>query len=329
MTRVVAPIKTKFTEQFGIDYPIVSAPMFLVSNEDMVVETCEAGGLGTFPALNFRPVENFKRAVENVKSRTKKPFGVNLIVQKSNKFQHEQLDVILEHKVPLIITSLGSPRDIIKKAHEVGTKVYCDVVGLEHAKKVVDLGADGLIAVGSGAGGHAGTTSLFALIPYLCKELPSTPVIAAGSIVDGQTMFAAMSLGASAVYMGTRFIATKESPASENYKKAIMNARPEDIVNTDKVDGFPGNFILNRELIKVGLDESLVESLISRIPKIKRWLSLARAARSLLASDKSKVSYKNVFSAGHGVGLIEHCPTIKELIVKTMLQYQETKGCLP
>jgi nitronate monooxygenase len=328
MTRDVAPIETDFTKMFGIDYPIIGAPMFLVSYADLVVAMCEAGGLGAFPALNYRPVENFKKAVIEIKSRTKKPFGVNLIVQKSNSFQHAQLDIILEHKVPLIITSLGSPREIIKKAHEVGSKVFCDVIGLEHAKKVADLGADGLIAVGGGAGGHAGETSLLALIPYLKRNI-NLPVVAAGSISDGPTMLSAMALGASAVYMGTRIIASRESPASEGYKNAILKSGPEDIVNTDKVDGFPGNFIMTPELAKLGLKDNLIESVVTRIPKVKRWISLARAARSLMAGDKSKVSYKNVFSAGHGVGLIDEILTVEEIVSRTVKEYNDLKGKLP
>ncbi len=329
MTSVGAPIKTEFSEMFGVDFPIIGAPMFLVSYADLVVAMCKAGGLGTFPALNYRPVENFKKAVLEIKGRTVKPFGVNLIVQKSNKFQHEQLDVILENKVPLIITSLGSPREIIKKAHQAGTKVFCDVVGLEHAKKVADLGADGIIAVAGGAGGHAGNVSPLALIPYLRKNISKLPIVAAGSISDGRTMLAAMALGASAVYLGTRIVASKESPASDKYKAAILNAGPEDIVNTDKVDGFPGNFILTPELEKIGLSDGVVESVVARIPKVKRWLSLARAARSLLASDKSKVSYKNVFSAGHGVGLIEEILSVEEIVTRTLKEYHELKGKLP
>ncbi|OQW52189.1 MAG: hypothetical protein A4S09_09320 [Proteobacteria bacterium SG_bin7] len=329
MTSDVAPIKTDFTEMFDVDYPIIGAPMFLVSYADLVVAMCEAGGLGAFPALNYRPVEKFGEAVQEIKKRTTKPFGVNLIVQKSNKFQHKQLDIILENKVPLIITSLGSPRDIIKKAHEVGIKVFCDVIGLEHAKKVADLGADGLIAVGGGAGGHAGETSLLALVPYLKKHLPKLPIIAAGSISDGQTMLSAMALGASAVYMGTRIIASKESPASEDYKQAILSAGPEDIVNTDKVDGFPGNFILTPELRKLGLEDGIIESVATKIPKIKRWISLARAARSLMAGDKSKVSYKNVFSAGHGVGLIEQVLSVEQIVKRTIHQYHDLKQKLP
>ena len=321
-------LKTAFTEQFNIKYPIICAPMFLVSSVKMVVSACEAGGIGTFPALNFRPLEKYHQAIKDIKAQTKKPFGINIIVQKSNKFQHKQLEYAVEEKIPLIITSLGSPKETIRKAHQAGIKVYCDVVGIEHAKKAADQGADGLIAVGSGAGGHAGDISQFALIPKLVKNT-KLPVIAAGSIVDGTGLAAAFSLGAAAVYVGTRFIASKEAEVPANYKESILNAQCEDIVNTDKVDGFPGNFIRNKELESLGLKPGIVEAILSKSKRLKRWISLSRAARSLLAGEKSKHSYKTVYSAGHGAGLINQVMSIQEIMDKIVKEYLEIKGRLP
>ena len=141
----VRSIDTPFTKQFGVKHPIICAPMFLVSSVAMVAGASNAGGMGTFPALNYRPVESFRQALKEIKAKTDAPFGVNIIVQKSNRHQHAQLECALEERVPLIITSLGSPARVIQMAHQVGTKVYCDVVGMEHAKKAADLGADGLI----------------------------------------------------------------------------------------------------------------------------------------------------------------------------------------
>ena len=321
-------IKTDFTEQFNVKYPIVCAPMFLVSSVKMVVAASEAGGVGTFPALNFRPVETYCRAIQEIKEKTEKPFGINIIVQKTNKFQHKQIDHALEEKVPLIITSLGSPKEVIRLSHQVGTRVYCDVVGFEHAEKAVDLGADGLIAVGYGAGGHAGDLTPLALIPNLVKRF-NLPVIAAGSIVDGMGMAAAFALGASAVYMGTRFIASKEAEVSEAYKNAIIHSASEDIVNTDRVDGFPGNFIRTRALETLGLESGWIEEILKRNKKIKRWISLSRAARSLLGDVNSKASYKTVFSAGHGVGLIDRVLSIREIMEMTVKEYREIKRQLP
>ena len=321
-------IITEFTQQFDVKYPIICAPMFLVSSVKMVVNASEAGGVGTFPALNYRPIERYRQTIKEIKSLTAKPFGINIIVQKSNKYQYKQLEHALEEKVPLIITSLGNPKDVIRLSHEVGTRVYCDVVGLEHAKKAADLGADGVIAVGYGAGGHAGEISPLALIPNLVRMV-KLPVIAAGGIVDGAGMAAAFALGASAVYMGTRFIVSKEAEVGEKYKNAITRAKSEDIVNTDRVDGFPGNFIRTKELEAVGLKKGLLEEILTKNRKIKRFISLSRAARSLFGDMDSKVSYKTVYSAGHGVGLIDAVLSIQEIMEKTVREYKEIKAKLP
>jgi len=321
-------IITEFTQQFDVRYPIICAPMFLVSSVKMVVGASEAGGVGTFPALNYRPIERYRQTIKEIKGLTAKPFGINIIVQKSNKYQYKQIEHALEEEVPLIITSLGNPKEVIRLSHEVGTRVYCDVVGLEHAKKVADLGADGLIAVGFGAGGHAGDISPLALIPNLVRMV-KLPIIAAGSIVDGAGMAAAFALGASAVYMGTRFIASKEAEVGEKYKNAIARAVSEDIVNTDRVDGFPGNFIRTKELEAVGLKKGLIEEILTKNRKIKRFISLSRAARSLFGDMDSKVSYKTVFSAGHGVGLIDEVLSIQEIVEKTVREYKEIKAKLP
>ncbi|MCB9072035.1 MAG: nitronate monooxygenase [Bdellovibrionaceae bacterium] len=321
------PLSTAITKLFDIPYPIIGAPMFLVSNENMVVATSNAGGIGTFPALNFRPMENYRKAIQDIKKETTGPFGINIIVQKSNKYQDQHIDIALEEEVPLIITSLGSPRGILEKVKGTKTKVFCDVVGLEHAKKVADLGAHGLIAVGSGAGGHAGDISLFALIPHI-KHHIDLPLIAAGSIADGKGLLAALALGADAVYMGTRMIATKESPVSNDYKNAIVHAESEDIVNTDRVDGFPGNFIRTPSLEPL-LAANIVDTVLSQNAKVKRWISLFRAGRALLGNHNQKASYKNVFSAGHGVSGIKSIESIEDVIQNTMQEYFELIQKLP
>lgn len=313
------PLNTAICQLLKMDYPIIAAPMFLVSNEKMVTAASEAGGLGTFPALNFRPIENYRKAIQDIKKTTSKPFGINIIVQKANKHQHEHIDIAIEEEVPLIITSLGSPKSILEKVKGTKTKVFCDVVGLEHAKKVADLGADGLIAVGSGAGGHGGDISLFALIPHLKKHL-TLPIIAAGAISDGKGLLAALALGADAVYMGTRMIATHEAPASNDYKNAIVKAQAEQIVNTDRVDGFPGNFILTDSL-KPLLKSNFVDNVLSQNVKIKRWISLLRASKVIFGNPEQKVSYKSVFSAGHGVSAIDSLKSTEDVIYDTMNEY--------
>ncbi len=321
-------ITTAITEMFNLDYPILSAPMFLVSNQSMVEASAHAGGLGCFPALNYRPIEKFKEVVVDLKKNLgDKPFGINIIAQKSNRFQEEQLEIALENEVPLIISSLGSPRKMIERSRGTKTKIFCDVIGLEHAKKVEDLGADGLILVGSGAGGHAGETSLFALIPYLKKNI-QLPMIAAGCMNDGGSLAAALSLGADGIYMGTRVIASKEAQVKSEYKDAIVNSGCEDIINTDRVDGFPGNFIKTKEVADL-LKPNFVDNVLSQNKRIKRALSLYRAGKSLLGSPEQKLSYKNTFSAGHGVGNIHEIKSIQEIFWETAQEYRQIVKNLP
>jgi len=311
---------TAITKLFGIKYPIFCAPMFLVSDENMVVAASNAGGIGAFPALNFRPIERYREAIRNIKNRTQGPIAVNVIMQSSNKLRDQHIDIAIEEGVELIISSLGSPKEALRRAQGTKTKVFCDVIGLEHAKKAADAGAHGLIAVGSGAGGHAGNISLFALIPHL-KTNVDLPLVAAGCISNGATMAAAMALGADGIYMGTRFIASKESPASAAYKQAILHAVREKIVNTDRVDGFPGNFILTKALADYGVNPGFFETLLRSNKKLNRLLSLYRAGRALFGSQNQKVSYKTIFSAGHGVGQIQEISSIQEIFDCTLAEY--------
>ena len=319
-------LSTKLTQLFNIDYPVIGAPMFLVSNEEMVCAATQAGGMGTFPALNYRPIEKYRQAIKDIKAQTDKAFGVNIIVQKSNRYQHEQIDIAIEEEVPLIITSLGSPKSIIEKTRGTKTKVFCDVVGLTHAKKVADAGADGLIVVGSGAGGHGGDTSLFALIPYLKKHI-DLPMVAAGCISDGRGLLAALSLGADGVYMGTRMIASKEAQVSKDYKQAIVKAGCDDIINTDRVDGFPGNFIKSPIIEKV-LRPNLIDDVLSQNKRVKRAVTLFRAGKALFGPQNMKLSYKNVFSAGHGVGNIDSVESIQDIVWNAVSEYRELKDQL-
>src|SRR5437868_8540802 len=194
MPAQLSSIKSSFAAMMKVKYPIIAAPMFLVSNEDIVVAASEAGGIGTFPALNYRPIEKYQEALKNIKSRTQKPIGVNIIVNKSNTRQNDDLKHALDAGVELFITSLGSPKTVIEEAHKNGAKVICDVTNLEFAKKVQDLGADGVIAVGAGAGGHAGPISPLVLIPWLQREL-RIPIIAAGGISHGAQILACLALG--------------------------------------------------------------------------------------------------------------------------------------
>lgn len=321
------PISTSITQMFNIDYPIIGAPMFLVSDENMVVAATNAGGLGSFPALNYRPIENYRQALKNIKSRIQGPFGVNIIMQQSNKHRDEHIDIALEEGVALIISSLGSPKAVLDRAKGTNTKVFCDVIGLTHAKKAADAGAHGLIAVGSGAGGHAGDASLFALVPLLRQQI-ALPLIAAGSISDGKGLLAALALGADGVYMGTRIIASQEAPVKSDYKSSILNAALEDIVNTDRVDGFPGNFIKTNPIADL-LRPNLIDNVLSYNSKVKRWVSLMRAGKILFGSENQKLSYKNVFSAGHGVANIDSILSIEDIFHGTVEEYHQKLAALP
>ncbi|MBL7688899.1 MAG: nitronate monooxygenase, partial [Bdellovibrionaceae bacterium] len=246
-------IATPFTELMNVKYPIIGAPMFLVSNVDMVVAISDAGGLGTFPALNYRPIEAYRDALKEMKSKTKRPIGVNVIVNRSNARQAEDLKYALDSGVELFITSLGSPAGVIKAAHANGAKVFCDVVNLEHAKKVADLGADGLIAVGAGAGGHAGPLSPLVLVPWLVREA-KLPVMLAGGVAHGSQLAAALALGAAGVHVGTRFIASREAKIDQAYKQAVIDSSPEDIVMTTRISGTPAAVIKTPYIEKLGTE---------------------------------------------------------------------------
>jgi nitronate monooxygenase len=317
-------IETAFTKMMNIQYPIIGAPMFLVSNADMVVAISEAGGIGTFPSLNYRPEEKFAEALREIKSRTKKPIGVNIIVNKSNTRAQNDLKASLDNGAELFITSLGSPKEVIQQAHKQGAKVICDVVNLEHAKKVQDLGADGVIAVSTGAGGHAGPISPIVLISWLQKKL-DIPVIAAGGIADGATMASMLTLGASAVSIGTRFIASTEAQIEQSYKDAVVRATPEDIVMTTRLSGTPAAVINTPYIQKMGLDLPWYLKLLKDQKMTKKYIvPLIHFLGSKALEEAAKgPSWKTVWSAGQSVGLIEDILSCDEIMKKLVREYDE------
>lgn len=313
------PLKTPFTELVGCRYPIIAGPMFLVSDENLVSTVSNAGAVGGMPSLNWRTSEGFREAVRSVKKKTSAPFAVNLIVNKSNLRVEADLEICAEEKVPLVITSLGSPKEVIKKMHAVGGKVFCDVTTLDYAKKVEDLGADGVIAVSAGAGGHAGPTSPLVLLPYLKKNI-SIPIVAAGGIATGEQMAACLLLGASAVQIGTRFIASHEAKVDDSYKKAILRSRPEDIVLTKRISGTPASVINTPYIEKVGLELNPLEEFLLKTKLTKKYTKMARSlwGAYLLNKSANTTTWKEVWSAGQGVGLIEDilpCAEIVERLV--------------
>lgn len=322
-------IQTAFTELFSIDYPILAAPMFLVSEADLTVAVCRAGGTAAMPALNFRPIEALRSEIRKIKQLTAAPFGINIIVQDSNKHRDAQIEVCVEEGVAYLISSLGNPTALIQRARQKGIKVFCDVVSEKHAQKAIDAGADGLIAVSSGAGGHAGTLSAFALIPGL-KQKFKVPVIASGSIVNGRTMLAALALGADAVYLGTRFIASEEAKVPLEYKNAIVGASADDIINSDRVDGFAGNFIRTPEYDKLVPDAGYFEKVFRQSPRLDKYWRLLKASKNLMGEPaKLKASYKTIFSAGHGVELIDKVMPAGAIVESLAEEYWRAKAALP
>lgn len=324
MASSITSINTPFAKMMGVPYPIIAAPMFLVSNENLVVAASEAGGIGTFPALNYRPIEQYRDALKNIKQRTKKPIGVNIIVNKSNKRQSEDLKYALDAGVELFITSLGSPQEVIAEAHKNGAKVICDVTNLQFAKKVQDLGADGVIAVGAGAGGHAGLISPLVLIPWLKQEL-QIPVIAAGGISHGSQILACLGLGADGVSIGTRFIASKEAEVDASYKEAVVRATPEDIVMTSRVSGTPAAVINTEYVKKLGTDLPWALKVLKQSPLTKKYIVplIHLMGMRTLEAAASKPTWKTVWSAGQSVGLVKEILPTEEIYKKLLVEYQE------
>lgn len=323
-------IENDFTRMMKCRYPIVGAPMFLVSNVDLVVAVSEAGGVGTFPSLNFRPIEKYVEALKAIRSRTQKPYGVNIIVNKSNLRQKDDLKFALENGVDLLLTSLGNPETVIQEAHKNGAKVFCDVTNLTHAQKVQDLGADGVVAVGTGAGGHAGPISPLVLVPYL-KEKLKIPVLAAGGIAHGSQVAASLALGASGAYIGTRFIASHEAGVDASYKKAIIDSSPDDIVMTTRISGTPAAVINTDYVKKLGTDLPYLLKLLKDHPRTKKYATLFIHAmgQKQLEEAAGKPSWKTVWSAGQSVGLIHEILSADEIMKKLVREYFETIGQLP
>lgn len=320
-------IETEFTRMTGSDYPIIAAPMFLVSNQAMVVEASNAGALGAAPSLNWRTAQAFDNALTEMRAATKRAYAINLIVNKGNPRSAQDLEIVRKHKVPVVITSLGNPQQVIDAVHSYGGKVFCDVVDLKYALKVQDQGADGVIAVSAGAGGHAGNISPLVLIPYL-KEHLKIPVVAAGGIATGRQILAALVLGADAVQIGTRFIASTEAAVADNYKNAILSSAPEDIVLTRQISGTPAAVINTPFIQKTGLDLPPLEQFLRRYPLTSKYAKLLRyisGTRVLERSAEEKVTWKTVWSAGQGVGLIHDIRPVAEIIRQLVHEYEDAK----
>ena len=309
--------KDNLCSMLGIDFPVIMAPMFLVSNEKMILVALNSGITGAIPALNYRTLDELRSAIKWIKSQSSKPFGINLIVNKSNFKYKEQLRICCEEKVDFIITSLGSPEETIKKAHELGIKVFCDVTDLNFALKVEKLGADAVIAVNKEAGGHAGKISYKELLPLLIENC-SIPVISAGGVGDGKGIQQILDLGAAGVSMGSIFIATKESPVSEEYKQACVQYGASDIVLTTKISGTPCSVINTPYVQEVGTTQNWIERFLSKNKWMKKWIKALTFIKGMRNLEKAAFSatYKNVWCAGPSIEYVNEILPISEVVKK-------------
>ncbi|MEI2760025.1 MAG: nitronate monooxygenase family protein [Bacteroidia bacterium] len=321
-------MKTNFTDQTGITYPIIMAPMFLVSNEAMMQSAIQTEIMGVFPTLNYRKhaeLDELIKRLQQFKSGKKGSFGVNLIVQKTNPMYNGHLKICVENKVPFYITSLGSPREVIEAAHSYGAKVYCDVTNITHAEKCANFGCDGFIAVGQGAGGHAGPYAQTVLIPTLQKHFPSIPVIAAGGIATGDGIAAMMSLGAAGVSIGTRYIASKEAEVSDDYKNCILKSGMDNIVMTERLSGTPCNIINTPYAKKIGYKQNWLEKFLSNNATTKKYFKMLVQYKGIKALEQAikPGNYKTLWTAGQTVELIDDiltCNEITERLIKETYQ---------
>lgn len=307
--------------QGRLSVPVMASPMFLVSGPRLVIETCKAGVAGTFPAANQRTSEGFEEWLIELNETLGKlreanphkpiaPYGVNLIVHKSNPRWPADLELCVKHQVPFLITSLGAVEELVEKVHSYGGLVFHDVTNMRHARKAAAAGVDGLIAVCAGAGGHAGTLSPFGLIPELRSFFDGT-ILLGGAISDGRGVAAAKVLGADLAYMGTRFINTVESEAPDNYKQMIIDASAADIVYTPAISGIPGSF-LRASILAVGLDPDNLPA------KDKINFDHADSPRA-----EDAKAWKKVLSAGQGCGSIHDVIPVAELCANLKREYKQ------
>lgn len=312
-------ISNVFTQQFDIQFPVIMAPMFLVSNLEMVKAGMKSGIAATFPSLNYREdgeLEAILNKLNAEQNNSTGRYGVNLIVQKSNPMYSKHLDVCVEKKVPFYITSLGSPAEVIKKAHSYGAKVLCDVTNIVHAQKCYDLGCDGFIAVGQGAGGHAGNNPLMLLVPALKKAFPDRIVIGAGGVATGDAIASILALGGEGVSVGTRFIATPEAGVNDGYKNAIVDSSMEDIVMSTKISGTPCTVINTEYAKKIGHTQNWFERVLSKNKKTKKYFKMLVQFRGMKKLEESvtRGSYKTLWVAGKSSEMINEIVPCVDII---------------
>ena len=303
----------------NISMPVIGAPLFLVSGPDLVIAQCKAGIIGSFPALNARPQHVLDEWLTRIKTELAEykevnpdakvaPFAVNQICHGSNDRLMADMETCVKHEVPIIITSLRPPSEVVEAAHSYGGLVYHDVISVRHAQKAAEQGVDGLILVCAGAGGHAGTLSPFALLREV-KEWFDGTIILSGSIGDGHSVASAIALGADFAYMGTRFIATHEANAEPEYKKMLEESAAADIVYSSLFTGVLGNY-LKPSISKAGLDPD----------------NLPDADKSSMnigsGGNTDSKAWKDIWGSGQGIGLIEDSPSVEELVGRLKSEYE-------
>ncbi|WP_194768685.1 NAD(P)H-dependent flavin oxidoreductase [Tamlana sp. I1] len=307
----------QLTSLLNIKHPIIQAPMFLVSNVDMVKAAMLCGIAGCIPALNYRTVDELKVAIKELKAAKPKDgaFGFNLIVNKSNVKYKAQLETICELGCDFIITSLGNPEETIISAHKAGIKVFCDVVDLKFAKKVEALGADAIIAVNSKAGGHRGGKSPKDLIEELCENC-AIPIISAGGVGCKADIDKMLSYGAAGVSVGSLFIASEESNVTNEYKQACVDYGENDIVMTQRISGTPCTVINTPYVQKIGTQQTWLESVLNKHKSLKKWVKMIRFSIGMNATKNAatKATYKTVWVAGPSIEYTKAILPVKEII---------------
>jgi nitronate monooxygenase len=297
--------------------PVIGAPMFLVSNPELVVAQCRSGVIGAFPALNARPEAQLDEWLTQItgdlaNAPAAAPYAVNQIIHQSNARLEHDMSLCVKHQVPLIITSLRAPNDIVKYVHAYGGLVFHDVISVRHAEKALEAGVDGLILVCAGAGGHGGNLSPFALVREV-RRFYAGPIALSGAITSGSAILAAQAMGADFAYIGTRFLATREAHISESYAQLLMQASAADIVNTPYFTGVAGNY-LKQSIVAAGLDPD-------HLPE--------RDKNAMDFGNTTGIkAWRDILSAGQGVGNIDAILSVAELVTRLRQEYAAAKADL-
>ncbi len=305
-----------------LEIPVMLAPMFLVSTPAMTLAACSEGLMGSFPAHGTRTREVFeewliettdglKRLDEQAAGNKIAPFAVNLVVHPSNTRMEGDLELCIKYRVPVVLTSKGAPTDLIARIHDYGGVVLHDIANQRHAEKALAAGVDGVIAVAGGAGGHTGTINPFALMNEV-RRIHSGPVVLAGGMTTGRDVLAAQAMGADFAYIGTRFIATTESSAPAGQKLMIVESNATDVFFSASIDGAPANW-LTKSLLNAGVD---LDVLRTTLPG------------KVVAADETRKRWKDIWTAGHGVGNIDDIPSTVELCQRLKAEYRAAAAAL-